>query len=97
VSGVEIAPFLLCETESVKSILSILIDKLHSDDAKMLSLLCCAKIQLKSKNRCYKLKNHTSRVLAPGEKSKNPILTAKLYIGFASEVRKIDLICKTPH
>ena len=46
----------------------------------MLSLLCCAKFQLKSKNRCYKLKNHTSRMLAPGEKSKNPILTAKLYI-----------------
>ena len=43
----------------------------------MLSLLCCAKFQLKSKNRCYKLKNHTSRVLAPGETSKKSILTAK--------------------
>ncbi len=44
----------------------------------MPSLLCCAKFQLKSKNRCYKLKNHTSKVLAPGEKSRNSILTAKL-------------------
>jgi hypothetical protein len=45
----------------------------------MLSLLCCAKIQLKSKIRYYKLKNYISRALAPGEKSKNSILTAKLY------------------
>jgi len=46
----------------------------------MLSLLCCAKFQLKSKIRYYKLKNYISRVLAPGEKSQNSILTAKLYI-----------------
>ncbi len=45
----------------------------------MLSLLCCAKFQLKSKIRYYKLENYISRVLAPGEKSKNSILTAKLY------------------